>query len=150
MKLFSIYLFCIALLTYHGLSIANNIKKDLLNQSNSINQAVTSYSQYLQTLNWFIMKYLKAIILFLLTRINLDYKNFNGFYDSLEDETIEIVESMEHYYLTGLLNYSYGGCLDYCEAEQLLNEHCTNVDDYIESTNDDDLTILGLISFLGY
>ena len=28
------------------------------------------------------MKYLQAIILFLLTRINLDYKNFNGFYDS--------------------------------------------------------------------
>ena len=65
------------------------------------------------------MKYLQAIILFLLTRINLDYKNFNGFYDSLEDETIEIVESMEHYYLTGLLNYSYSGCLDYSEAEQL-------------------------------
>ena len=57
---------------------------------------------------------------------------------------------MEHYYLTGLLNYSYCGCLDYCEAEQLLNEHQTNVDDYIESTNDDDLTILGLIDFLGY
>ena len=52
MKVFSIYLFCIALLTYHGLSIANNIKKDLLNQSNQINQAVTSYSQYLQTLNY--------------------------------------------------------------------------------------------------
>ena len=51
MKLFSIYLFCIALLTYHGFSMANNIKKDLLNQSNSINSAVTSYSQYLQTLN---------------------------------------------------------------------------------------------------
>ena len=51
MKLFSIYLFCIALLTYHGLSMANNIKKDLLNQSNSINSAVTSYSQYLQSLN---------------------------------------------------------------------------------------------------
>ena len=51
MKLFSIYLFCIAILTYHGLSMANNIKKDLLNQSNQINQAVTSYSQYLQTLN---------------------------------------------------------------------------------------------------
>ena len=150
MKLFTLYLFCIALLSYQGFSIANNIKKDLLNQSNSINSAVTSYSQYLQTLNWFIMKYLKAIILFLLTRINLDYKNFNGFYDSLEDETIEIVESMEHYYLTGLLNYSYGGCLDYCKAEQLLNEHCTNVDDYIESTNDDDFTILGLIDFLGY
>ena len=52
MKLFSIYLFCIALLTYHGLSMANNIKKDLLNQSNQINSAVTSYSQYLQTLNY--------------------------------------------------------------------------------------------------
>ena len=52
MKLFSIYLFCVALLTYHGLSMANNIKKDLLNQSNQINQAVTSYSQYLQTLNY--------------------------------------------------------------------------------------------------
>ena len=52
MKLFSIYLFCIALLSYQGFSIANNIKKDLLNQSNSINSAVTSYSQYLQTLNY--------------------------------------------------------------------------------------------------
>ena len=64
------------------------------------------------------MNYLKAIILFLLTRINLDYKNFNGFYDSLEDETIEIVESMEHYYL----NYSYSGCLDYIKCQ-------TNVDE---------------------
>ena len=52
MKLYFIYLSCIALLTFHGLSIANNIKKDLLNQSNQINQAVTSYSQYLQTLNY--------------------------------------------------------------------------------------------------
>ena len=90
------------------------------------------------------------IILFLLTRINLDYKNFNCFYDSLEDETIEIIESMNHYYLTGLLNYSYGGCLDYPDAQQLLEEHQISIDDYIESTNDNDLTILGLISFLGY
>ena len=52
MKLFTLYLFCIALLSYQGFSIANNIKKDLLNQSNQINQAVTSYSQYLQTLNY--------------------------------------------------------------------------------------------------
>ena len=96
------------------------------------------------------MEYLKAIILFLLTRINLDYKNFNGFYDSLEDETIEIIESMNHYYLSGLLNYSYGGCLSDADANQLLEEYETNVDDYIESTNDDDLTILGLIDFLGY
>ena len=54
------------------------------------------------------MKYLQQIILFLLTRINLDYKNFNCFYDSLEDETIEIIESMNHHYLSGLLNYYYG------------------------------------------
>ena len=52
MKVFSIYLFCVALLTYHGLSMANNIKKDLLKQSNQINSAVTLYSQYLQTLNY--------------------------------------------------------------------------------------------------
>tara|TARA_R100001224_G_scaffold22675_1_gene11683 strand:+ start:1507 stop:1797 length:291 start_codon:yes stop_codon:yes gene_type:complete len=95
------------------------------------------------------MKYLQTIILFLLTRINYSLKSCGCFYDSLEDETIEIVESMEHYYLTGLLNYSYGGCLDYPEAQQLLEEHQTNVDDYIESTNDDDLTILGLIDFIG-
>tara|TARA_R100001230_G_C5484286_1_gene34277 strand:- start:160 stop:450 length:291 start_codon:yes stop_codon:yes gene_type:complete len=96
------------------------------------------------------MKYLQAIILFLLTRINLDYKNFNKFYDRLEDETIKIIESMDHYYLTGLLNYSYGGCLDYPDAQQLLEEYGTSVDDYLESTKDDDLTILGLINFLGY
>ena len=95
------------------------------------------------------MKYLKAIILFLLTRINLNYKNFNCFYDSLEDETIEIIESMNHYYLSGLLNYSYGGCLDYPDAQQLLEEYGTNTDDYLESTNDDDFTILGLIDFIG-
>ena len=95
------------------------------------------------------MKYLKAIILFLLTRINLNYKNFNCFYDSLEDETIEIIESMNHYYLSGLLNYSYGGCLDYPEAEQLLEEYGTNTDEYLESTKDDDFTILGLIDFIG-
>ena len=52
MKLYFIYFGCIALLTFHGLSMANNIKKDLLNQSNQINSAVTSYSQYLQTLNY--------------------------------------------------------------------------------------------------
>ena len=95
------------------------------------------------------MKYLQAIILFLLTRINLNYKNFNCFYDSLEDETIEIIESMNHYYLSGLLNYSYGGCLDYPDAQQLLEEYGTNTDEYLEETNDNDFTILGLIDFIG-
>ena len=96
------------------------------------------------------MKYLQAIILFLLTRINLDYKNFNSFYDSLEDETIEIIESMDHYYLTGLLNYSYDGCLNKFDAQQLLNEHGCFLDQYVEQTKDNDFTILGLVDFLGY
>ena len=96
------------------------------------------------------MKYLKAIILFLLTRINLDYKNFNGFYDSLEDETIEIVESMEHYYLTGLLNYSYDGCISEDDAEQLLEEHGLFLDQYIEQTKDTNFLIINLVEFLGY
>ena len=95
------------------------------------------------------MKYLQQIIFYLFTRLNLDYKNFNCFYDSLEDETIEIIESMNHYYLTGLLNYSYGGCLSDADANQLLEEYGTNVDDYLESTKDDDFTILGLIDFIG-
>ena len=96
------------------------------------------------------MKYLQAIILFLLTRINLDYKNFNGFYDSLEDETIEIVESMEHYYLTGLLNYSYDGCISEDDAEQLLEEHGLFLDQYIEQTKDTNFLIINLVEFLGY
>ena len=45
------YLMCVIIIGTLGFSSINNFKKDLLNQSNSINQAVTSYSQYLQTLN---------------------------------------------------------------------------------------------------
>jgi hypothetical protein len=95
------------------------------------------------------MKYLQTIIFYLFTRLNINYKSFNCFYDSLEDETIEIIESMNHYYLSGLLNYSYGGCLDYPDAQQLLEEYGTNTDEYLEITKDDDFTILGLIDFIG-
>ena len=46
------YLLCIFVILTLGFSSVNNIKKDLLKQSNQINEAVTSYSQYLQTLNY--------------------------------------------------------------------------------------------------
>lgn len=46
-----VYLLCIFIVGSIGFSTVTNLKKDLLNQSNSINSAVTSYSQYLQTLN---------------------------------------------------------------------------------------------------
>lgn len=46
-----VYAFCIFIIATLGFSTVNNIKKDLLLQSNSINKAVTSYSQYLQTIN---------------------------------------------------------------------------------------------------
>ena len=150
MKLFSIYLFCIAILTYHGLSMANNIKKDLLNQSNQINQAVTSYSQYLQTLNWFIMKYLQQIIFYLFTRFNLTLNSFDDFFYNLQDETEQFLEDLDSNYLKGLLNYSYDGSISEDDAEQLLEEHGLFLDQYIEQTKDTNFLIINLVEFLGY
>ena len=150
MKVFSIYLFCIALLTYHGLSMANNIKKDLLNQSNSINSAVTSYSQYLQTLNWFIMKYLQQIIFYLFTRLNHTLKNCDRFFYNLQDETEQFLDDLDSYYLKGLLNYSYDGCISEDDAEQLLEEHGLFLDQYIQQTKDTNFVIINLVEFLGY
>ena len=46
-----VYLMCVFIIATLGISTINNLKQDLLNQSNQINQAVTSYSQYLQNLN---------------------------------------------------------------------------------------------------
>ena len=89
-------------------------------------------------------------ISFLIPTIKLNFDNFNNFYDSLQEETIEILESMESNYLLGLLNYSYDGCLDELDAEQLLEEHGFFLDQYVKQTNDNDLTILGLVDFLGY
>ena len=96
------------------------------------------------------MKSLQNIILFLLTRINFSIKNFNDFYTNLHEETEEIIESMESNYLLGLLNYSYDGCLDDRDAEQFLNEHGLFLDQYLLQTNDNDLTILGLVDYVGY
>jgi len=89
-------------------------------------------------------------ISFLIPNIKLSFDNFNNFYDSLQEETEEIIESMESNYLLGLLNYSYDGCLDELDAEQLLEEHGFFLDQYVEQTNDNDFTILGLVDFLGY
>ena len=89
-------------------------------------------------------------ISFLIPNIKLNFDNFNNFYDSLQEETEEIIESMESDYLLGLLNYSYDGCLGELDAQQLLNEHGCFLDQYVEQTNDNDFTILGLVDFLGY
>ena len=96
------------------------------------------------------MKYIKNIISFFIPTIKINFDNFNNFYDSLQEETIEILESMESNYLLGLLNYSYDGCLDELDAEQLLEEHGFFLDQYVKQTNDNDFTILGLVDFLGY
>ena len=89
-------------------------------------------------------------ISFFIPNIKLNFDNFNSFYDSLQEETEEIIESMESNYLLGLLNYSYDGCLNEFDAQQLLNEHGCFLDQYVEQTNDNNLTILGLVNFLGY
>ena len=96
------------------------------------------------------MKYIKNIISFFIPNIKLNFDNFNSFYDSLQEETEEIIESMDSNYLLGLLNYSYDGCLCYEDAQQLLNEHGCFLDQYVEQTNDNNLTILGLVNILGY
>ena len=96
------------------------------------------------------MKYIKNIISFFIPTIKLNFDNFNNFYDSLQEETEEIIESMESNYLLGLLDYSYDGCLSELDAQQLLNEHGCFLDQYVEQTNDKDFTILGLVDFLGY
>ena len=49
MKLFSIYLFCIALLTYHGLSMANNIIKDY--EKSNFGEVTTDFSDEEKTAN---------------------------------------------------------------------------------------------------
>ena len=96
------------------------------------------------------MKYLQNIISFFIPTIKINFDNFNNFYDSLQEETEEIIESMESNYLLGLLNYSYDGCLNEFDAQQLLNEHGCFLDQYVEQTKDNNFTILGLVDFLGY
>ncbi len=87
---------------------------------------------------------------FLIPTIKLNFDNFSNFYDSLQEETEEFIESLDSYYLSGLLNYSIDGCLSYDNAEQLLEEHDVVIDDYLDDTKDDDLSIINLVDYLGY
>ncbi len=87
---------------------------------------------------------------FLIPNIKLNFDNFNNFYDSLQEETEEFIESLDSYYLSGLLNYSIDGCLSYDNAEQLLEEHDVVIDDYLDDTKDYDLSIINLVDYLGY
>ena len=96
------------------------------------------------------MKYIKNIISFFIPTINYTVDNFNKFYDSLQEETEEFIESLDSYYLSGLLNYSIDGCLSYDNAQQLLEEHDVVIDDYLDDTNDIDLSIINLVDYLGY
>ena len=96
------------------------------------------------------MKYIKNIISFFIPTINYTVDNFNKFYDSLQEETEEFIESLDSYYLSGLLNYSIDGCLSYDNAQQLLEEHDVVIDDYLDDTNDNDLSIINLVDYLGY
>ena len=96
------------------------------------------------------MKYIKNIISFFIPTINYTVDNFNKFYDSLQEETEEFIESLDSYYLSGLLNYSIDGCLSYDNAQQLLEEHDVVIDDYLDDTNDNHLSIINLVDYLGY
>ena len=96
------------------------------------------------------MKYLLKIISFIIPTIKINFDNFNDFYESLQEETEEFVESLDSYYLLGLLNYSIDGCLSYDNAQQLLDEHSVVIDDYLDDTNDHDLSIINLVDYLGY
>ena len=89
-------------------------------------------------------------ISFLIPTIKINFDNFNNFYDSLQEETEEFIESLDSYYLLGLLNYSIDGCLSYDNAQQLLEEHDIVIDDYLDDTKDDDLSIINLVEYLGY
>ena len=87
---------------------------------------------------------------FLIPNIKLNFDNFNNFYDTLQEETEEFIESLDSYYLSGLLNYSIDGCLSYDNAQQLLDEHDVIIDDYLDDTKDYDLSIINLVDYLGY
>jgi hypothetical protein len=96
------------------------------------------------------MKYLLNIISFLIPTIKINFDNFSNFYESLQEETEEFIKSLDSYYLLGLLNYSIDGCLSYDNAQQLLEEHDVVIDDYLDDTKDDDLSIINLVDYLGY
>ena len=96
------------------------------------------------------MKYIKNIISFFIPTIKLNFDNFNSFYDTLQEETEEFIENMESYYLEGILNYTYDGCLDENICEQFLNEFDIDIDDYIEETGNSDLSVINVVDYVGF
>lgn len=96
------------------------------------------------------MKYLHIIISFLIPTINYTVDNFNKFYDSLQEETEIFIEEMESYYLEGILNYTYDGCLDEKICEQFLNEFDLDIDDYIKETGNSDLSVINVVDYVGF
>ena len=89
-------------------------------------------------------------ISFLIPNIKLNFDNFNSFYDTLQEETEEFIEELESYWLEGILNYTYDGCLDENICEQFLNEFDLDIDDYIKETGNSDLSVLNIIDYVGY
>ena len=89
-------------------------------------------------------------ISFFIPDIKLNFDNFNDFYDTLQEETEIFIEELESYWLEGILNYTYDGCLDENICEQFLNEFDLDIDDYIKETGDSDLSVLNIIDYVGY
>ena len=87
---------------------------------------------------------------FLIPNIKLNFDNFNNFYDTLQEETEIFIEELESYWLEGILNYTYDGCLDESICEQFLNEFDLVIDDYITETGNSDLSVLNIIDYVGY
>ena len=89
-------------------------------------------------------------ISFLIPNIKLNFDNFNNFYDTLQEETEIFIEELESYWLEGILNYTYDGCLDESICEQFLNEFDLDVDDYIKETGNSDLSVINIVDYVGY
>ena len=89
-------------------------------------------------------------ISFLIPTIKLNFDNFNNFYDSLQEETEIFIEELGSYYLEGILNYTYDGCLDENICEQFLNEFDIDIDDYITDTGDSDLSVINVVDYVGF
>ena len=87
---------------------------------------------------------------FLIPTIKLNFDNFSNFYDSLQEETEIFIEELGSYYLEGILNYTYDGCLDENICEQFLNEFDIDIDDYITDTGDSDLSVINVVDYVGF
>ena len=87
---------------------------------------------------------------FLIPNIKLNFDNFNNFYDTLQEETEIFIEELESYWLEGILNYTYDGCLDESICEQFLNEFDLDIDDYIKETRNSDLSVINVVDYVGF